>query len=90
LLRAVPSIMKLNAKLLEIAEEFAAFLALSDPADLASGHAEWGWGRLRDLVGQLSEPERREFVAFIHSRHDRASGDYRTFLEELPRRLRLD
>ena len=68
-------------------KSFAAFLDLNRPDELKPEVAEWGRMRLRTLISQLSDEEKRELTRFLKDERDRAGGMYREWIEDLPERL---
>ncbi len=74
---------------MEFVEEFAAFLDFNRPHELRPAVAEWGRMRLRTLVDQLSEDEKRELAAFLEDRRAHSDGAYREWMDDLPQRLGL-
>jgi hypothetical protein len=74
---------------MQVVEEFAAFLDLNKPEELRPEVAEWGRMRLRTLVDQLSDDEKRELAQFLQDEHANSDGAFREWIEQLPDRLGL-
>ena len=74
---------------MQVVLEFAAFLQFNKPDELAPEAAQWGKERLRSLIDQLSPSERANLASFLGEQHAHSTGEYRTWIEGLPKQLGL-
>ena len=79
----------MNAVLMQVVEEFAAFLEFGKADQLDPKFADWGRSRLRTLLVGLSADEKRELAAFLASEYEQSDGAYRTWIKDLPSQLGL-
>jgi hypothetical protein len=83
------TIIDVEKVLMQVVEEFAAFLQFNKPDELAPGVAQWGKERLRSLIDQLSPSEKASLADFLGEQHAHSTGEYRTWIAGLPSQLGL-
>jgi hypothetical protein len=83
------TIVDVEKVLMQVVEEFAAFLQFNTPEELAPEAAQLGKVRLRSLIDQLSPSEKASLANFLGEQHAHSTGEYRTWIEGLPSQLGL-
>jgi hypothetical protein len=91
LANALRRTLSVNEILMRAVVEAAAFLELSPDDVLDPDIAVKQLESMVYLLGQLSESEKRQLVAFARAEADRvSSGDYRDFLRQFPEAMGSD
>jgi hypothetical protein len=75
--------------LMQVVEEFAAFLDLGSSDELSPEFASWGRMRLSTLLAQLPDAGKRELSAFLERQHELSTDAYGEWIDGLPSRLGL-
>ncbi len=75
--------------LMQVVEEFAAFVDLASEEDIKPSCAQWGRERLKTILRQLSDPQKQQVAAFLKQELKESSGSYSDWLQTLPTRLAL-
>ena len=75
--------------LMQVVEEFAAFLELNGADELDPEVAEWGRMRLRTRLAELTSADKERLAQFLDQQRDLSTGAYRDWMEGLPGRLGL-
>jgi NADH:ubiquinone oxidoreductase subunit C len=75
--------------LMEVVEEFAAFLDHKGADELKPEVADWGRTRLRAHLAKLSDADKVRLAAFFDQKRNLSSGAYRDWLDGLSSRLGL-
>ena len=83
------TIVGVEKVLMQVVEEFAAFLQFNKPGELAPEAAQWGKERLRFLIDQLSPSDKASLADFLRTNAAQSTGEYRTWIEGLPDQLGL-